>query len=392
MNPFFLPQNIHPRHLLIIFLASSVLLIVGAQKQHLARQHLLGNVSSSETGRTYDSQQNSPQTPDSHLPRFPLTSLTTLDTGSLASGEYTSIVVFGASWADNAHRRPKKYAGTLRGPPYYQGRYSNGIIWAEYLSSSLLAGKEVPLLDYAYGGAVSDNNLTYTNKPDTKTQLNQYISDVGNGSIDRGDGAVLHFWWIGINQITQIWTDAIKTDSTLGEPEVLARAFRRVDKQINELQAQVTKARQDIPVNKVLCDFFIIPIPPLETVPTFIYQASRLAKKSTTLAEKYVQLIGKLSHRYDQGISRFVSEMQSSTDSTPSGWVKTYDFEGFWRDVIANMSQYQFTVSRTTCLHRVNGKQVPCSHPDEYIYWDSLHPTTAMHQVIANSLLSAIKD
>ncbi|EGG12116.1 uncharacterized protein MELLADRAFT_59333 [Melampsora larici-populina 98AG31] len=355
-----------------------------------------------------DPQQNLPQTPDFQSPRPPTSFLIHFDPDSLAAGEYSSIVVFGASWAgkepvqctlvvpinhasfldchhsptDNAHRRPKKYAGTLRGPPYYQGRYSDGIIWAEYLSRSLLTGEKVPLLDYAYGGAVANNNLTYTDKPDTSTQLNQYISDVRNGSINRGNGHVLHFWWIGINQSTQIWTDAIKADSTLSIPGVLDKAFLRVDKEITELKRQVTKARQDLAVNKIPCDFFIIPIAPLETVLTFKSQASDLAKKSATLAGKYVQLIGKLSHRYNQGISRIVTEMQSSTDNpTPSGWVRTYDFESFWRDVIADPRQ---TLSHYACSAQ--------SFNHENCSQDSLHPTTAMHKVIAESILSAIKD
>ncbi|EGG12115.1 uncharacterized protein MELLADRAFT_102077 [Melampsora larici-populina 98AG31] len=347
--PFF-PQNAHARYLSIIFLASLVLSLAGVRRKSAARPQFLSYLSSYETTLTYNSQQNLGQTPDSRSSQFPSTSLINLDTDSLASGEYTSIVVFGASWADNAHPRPKKYAGTLRGSPYYQGRYSNGIIWAEYLSNRLLTGENIPLLDYAYGGAVANNNLTYTEIPDTSTELNQYISDVRNGSINRGYGPVLHFWWIGINQITQIWTDAIKADSTLSMPDILAKASRRVDMQITELQRQVTTARQDLSVNSVPCDFFIIPIPPLETVLTFKYQASDLAKNSKTLAKS------------------------------------------FWRDVIANPRQYQFVIPDKACLHYVDGNQVSCSEPDEYVYWDSLHPTTAMHGVIADSLLSAIKD
>lgn len=367
-----------------ICLTSSVLLLVGAQKPDVTRRQLYLPAFNHDFQQYY---------PPSTVSQFRQVSNSQFGgyAHTLARNQHTSIVVFGASWADNAHPRPKRYAGTSKGPPYYQGRYSNGIIWAEYLSNSLLTGEKVPLLDYAYGGAVANNNLTYTDKPDTSTQLDTYISDVRKGSIDRGNGRVLHFWWIGINQMTQIWTDAIKADSTLSVPHVLAHALDRVDKQIVELQRQITKARHDIFVNSLPCDFFIIPIPPMETVPTFVSQASDLAKNSTTLARRYVQVIGAMSHRYNEGILRFVSDMQMATNpSTSSGWVKTYDFERFWRDIIAHRSQYPQAITDTPCLNEVKGTQVICSHPEQYLYWDSLHPTTASHKVIAQSILPAL--
>ncbi|EGG12114.1 uncharacterized protein MELLADRAFT_59331 [Melampsora larici-populina 98AG31] len=218
--------------------------------------------------------------------------------------------------------------------------------------------------------------------------------------------------------MTQIWTFAIKANSTLSRSEVLAKVFCWVDMQITELQHQVTKARQNLSVNSLPCGFFIIPIAPLETVPTFVSQASDLAKNSATLARSYLQVIGEMSHSYNWGMSCFVSEMQITTDPlTSPGWVKTYDFEHFWRDFIAHQSQvidyllktdslpqtcqqsYQPTVFNTPCLQEVNGKQVICSDLEQYVYWtmnpmtcsqDSLHPTTTMHQIIAQSLLPAV--
>ncbi|KAH9807859.1 hypothetical protein DFH28DRAFT_1227778 [Melampsora americana] len=355
-------QNIHSSCLSIICLASSVLLLIGAQKHDASRRQidLLPNwVTSFDGFQQYDPQTPAFQASQSLAPQLGG------DTRTLAQNQYTSIVVFGGSWADNAHPRPKRYAWTLKAPPYYQGRYSNGIIWAEYLSNSLLTGEKVTLHDYAY----------------------IYLMLV----IGRLNGATVPFYISGRSESIKSLKyghDAIKADSTLSMPDFLAKAFRRVDKQISELQDQVTKARRDISVNRLPCDFFIIPIPPLETVPTFASQASYLAKNSTTLARRYVQVIGEMSHRYNQGISRFVSEMQMTTNSlTSSGWVKTYDFERFWRDIIARWSQSQPAASNTPCLRNVSHTQVICSDPERYVYWDSLHPTTTIHKVIAQSLL-----
>lgn len=101
------------------------------------------------------------------------------------------------------------------------------------------------------GGAVANNNLTYTDKPDTKTQTSQYISDVKAKTVNRGSGTVLHIWWIGINSITQIWTDAIKKDPSVRSQAVLDEANARVDQQIAEVESQVRNVRTDAEVNKL---------------------------------------------------------------------------------------------------------------------------------------------
>ncbi|KAG0151062.1 hypothetical protein CROQUDRAFT_599470 [Cronartium quercuum f. sp. fusiforme G11] len=302
--------------------------------------------------------------------------------------QHSSVVVFGASWADNAHPRPQKYAWTLKRPPYYGGRYSNGIIWAEYLTDGLLAEKKIPQFNYAYGGAVANNDLTYTNEPDTKMQSNQYISEVKNGTLNRGSGPVLHVWWIGINQMTQIWTDAIKKDPTMKQTETLENANFRVDQQITKLESQLARVRSEYDVNNIPCNYLLLPIPPLETVLRFQFQAVKLARNDAQLAKAYLNFVAELSHRYNEGILRLVSQLDLHLVTT--GWVRTFDFESLWRSVIATPSEYGLEIVHEPCLQLVNGLQHVCSFPDKYLFWDTVHPTTAMHKIMAQKFLAII--
>ncbi|TDZ28444.1 Thermolabile hemolysin [Colletotrichum spinosum] len=52
----------------------------------------------------------------------------------------------GSAWVSN---------GTWPSDKYYQGRFSNGIVWAEYVADNL----SIPLYDYAVGGATTSNSL-----------------------------------------------------------------------------------------------------------------------------------------------------------------------------------------------------------------------------------------
>jgi hypothetical protein len=47
--------------------------------------------------------------------------------------------------SDNAHSRDEKFSSSLRPPPYYHGRWSNGPVWVEHIAE--VAG--VPLYNYA---------------------------------------------------------------------------------------------------------------------------------------------------------------------------------------------------------------------------------------------------
>jgi len=64
------------------------------------------------------------------------------------------IKAFGDSTCDNGNGTYTLLNHTYPpSPPYYNGRFSNGPVFMEYLSNILNA----TLYDYAYGGATSDN-------------------------------------------------------------------------------------------------------------------------------------------------------------------------------------------------------------------------------------------
>ncbi|KAH9469042.1 hypothetical protein Pst134EA_009564 [Puccinia striiformis f. sp. tritici] len=101
--------------------------------------------------------------------------------------QYSSVVIFGASDCDDAHPRSPIFADTVRGAPYWHGRFTNGRVFGEYLGASTLTGNNITQLNYAYGDATVNNALTKVNAPDTRTQMENYIRDVTSQSAKRGD-------------------------------------------------------------------------------------------------------------------------------------------------------------------------------------------------------------
>jgi len=54
--------------------------------------------------------------------------------------------------------------------------------------------------------------------------------------------------------------------------------------------------------------------------------------------------------------------------------------------VVTDPAAYGFTDVSDPCLVGVT----PCSNPNQYLFWDDLHPTTAADQILAAQFASAV--
>ena len=61
------------------------------------------------------------------------------------------------------------------------------------------------------------------------------------------------------------------------------------------------------------------------------------------------------------------------------------------RDVLDNPASYGITNVDDPCLQSVVPTIETCSNADEYVFWDDVHPTTVIHQVLAGQLLPVIR-
>ncbi|EGG07961.1 uncharacterized protein MELLADRAFT_85285 [Melampsora larici-populina 98AG31] len=349
------------------------------------------------------------------------------DTLNLTS--YTAVVIFGASDCDDAHPRPQKYNNTLRGRPYFNGRFTNGPVFGEYLKKGILTGKNITLLNYAYGDATVSNTLVNVAAPDTASQTHSYINDVTQHRVHRegvnGQGRVLHIFWIGINDVVQIWQDVITNgtfsnlDSLTTNPYIADRsekhftiARHRINAEVAALMSQVSMIRKNQEVNKIPGDLLILTLPPLEMLPNLFYHSRELASNFTlrdanlaSSAKIYQRFIGELTAKYNRtkikksfpkgiaaGIESLLSDARPQVNeafvlSGRPTFTRTFDTVGLWHYVHANPTEFNFENVIDACWNSTTGGI--CNHPDQYQYWDTLHPTTAMHRFLAQDIAMA---
>ena len=90
--------------------------------------------------------------------------------------------------------------------------------------------------------------------------------------------------------------------------------------------------------------------------------------------------------------ARLVGNLQALTSSRPGIAVASFPTDEFFRDALAG--QFDFTNVTLPC---VNGNVVfavrTCSVDDEggYLFWDSSHPTTAAHKVLAGGFAESVQ-
>jgi phospholipase/lecithinase/hemolysin len=269
---------------------------------------------------------------------FAILTVVLLALTSIASaGAYTAVIAYGDSLSDNGNL----FAATGQPPaPYWNGRFSNGPVTVEYLANSLHS----PLLDFAWGGATTGVG----NYSDHGTQttfgafgLPGMLPQVAGtlGSVAPFASTSLFLVWGGPNDFLTNGFSTATADTAVADLLTI----------IGELKS-------------VGAQHILVPgMPDLGLTPDFYGNPGATA----------------LSLYFNHELTTLL----------PNGVVYFNTF-GFMHQVVADPSAYGFTNVNTPCF---NGVSV-CSNPNQYLFWDGFHPTTAADTLLAAQFAGAVPE
>jgi phospholipase/lecithinase/hemolysin len=265
-------------------------------------------------------------------------------TGVATAGTFSSIVVYGDSLSDNGNLFA---VSGQPGPPYFDGRRSNGPVAVEQLAASL----GIPLVDYAWIGATTGignyadgGNVTTSGTfplpgmrvefANTQALLGPYLS---NG---------LFIVWGGPNDFLA----PSPLDTT--PQQVITRGVGNLVSIVDGLESLGAK------------NILVPGMPDIGLTPYFqsLGPADAMAASAATDA--------------------FNAALHASL---PSG-VIYLDTAGLLRSLVANPSAYGFTNVTDACF---DGTTV-CANPGQYLFWDDFHPTTAADALLAQQFEAAV--
>jgi hypothetical protein len=118
-------------------------------------------------------------------------------------------------------------------------------------------------------------------------------------------------------------------------------------------------------------DFLVVNLPPLGAVP----RVSALGSATATAVTQEAAL-------FNQGLAAGLAGLPAA-NTGKSLHIFPLDVYTLFNNIIATPSTYGFT-------NVTASSQTAAVNPDTYLFWDSLHPTTAGHHLIATSALSLI--
>lgn len=269
---------------------------------------------------------------------------------------YSRVVVFGDSLSDTGNSFvatgiPPSGPG---GFPYFEGRFSNGPIWIDILQEQLgLADNQV--LNFAIGGSSTGFGLKPRPEgifdtpsdlltPTIGVQIDLYLAMAGGS-----DSNQLTILWAGSNDLF-----------TLNAP---SSAVNNIESHIRTLADSGA-------------DEFLIPgLSPLGTTPSI-----------TEPFEAF--LLNFRSYRFNRLLNRRLNALESELGIT------IHRVDTFGLTVLAYVFPQAFGLTNTTdiALADIQGGLITPGEGATYFYWDPVHPTSTVHQVVASAAFRALAD
>jgi phospholipase/lecithinase/hemolysin len=310
---------------------------------------------------------------------FVLFSLSLPLSAQASSFNYSQLVVFGDSLSDTGN------VFTLTGntfPPasfgYVNGRFTNGLNWIDYLAQDLGVASPTPIFDIllnsaspttginvAVGGATTESANTVTSLLPGLQGLTGQISLFSSVSSFVDPNALYTFWY-GAN-------DYLPTTSLDFTPFITPD--QTVSNMANAISSLVGLGAKNI----------LIPnLPLLGNVPrannfdpSFPLVAIDTADNLNFLSQQHNQLldttINTLSNNFGSGINLISLDIATL-------------FDGLINQFNNNPTQSPFTNVTNPCLFTQT-----CTNPDQFLFWDGIHPSTKTHQIIGQFAIETLE-
>lgn len=250
---------------------------------------------------------------------------------------YDKIVIFGDSSSDNGNVF-KLTNGSYPTSPFYNGRYSNGPIWADLLKASSVE-------NYAYGGATTDNDaiqgFTANNVsvPGVRQQICHYSQLIDKNAIVFEK--TLYVIWAGANNF-------------LRNPNITGAA----------IIGSIVEAVKDI-IRLGAKHIVLFNQPPLQIVPglqplSFLFNLSALG------------------YEYNRNLLAVADKIDASNDALN---LQVFDVYAVIDDIVESPLAYGISNINASCI----SSATVCSEPNSYMFFDRIHYTESIHKIIAHS-------
>ncbi|WP_293040481.1 SGNH/GDSL hydrolase family protein [Moorena sp. SIO1F2] len=312
--------------------------------------------------------------------------------------DFSNLYVFGDSLSDpgnvfNISKAGNQVNPTIpiipQSPPYFQGRFSNGPIWVDYLADALdievkrsadlsVVLPESPILSPITITPDGPRVSFFFNGATTNQSVNFAFGGSQAGLAGLGEfGALLPGL---LTQVAGFTNDLIVSDQ-IGDPNALyilwsgANDYQSADppnptQVVGNIQTAVNSL-----YNFGARNFLVLNLPDLGKIPLSLRLGSVLSTGLTDLTDQHNSLLDSTLNLLSQSLADIN--------------LISFDANNLFNQILTNPGNFGFTNVTEGCLDETTF--IACANPDEFVFWDSIHPTTASHQILAESTIALLK-
>ncbi|MHC0064923.1 SGNH/GDSL hydrolase family protein [Nostoc sp. UIC 10890] len=275
----------------------------------------------------------------------------------LAAQNYEDIYVFGDSFSDtgNAFNATNKTF-----PPsstYFNGRFSNGSVWVEYLAQDLGLTFN-PHTNFAFGGATTGvNNISVPGFTGLQQQITSFTAE--NPSAHPN---ALYIVWVGANDYFSYFGGGVPNP--------------------NQTVANISAAVTSLAAIGAQ-DIMVVNLPDLGKFPVADFNS------------QIPSLFSTLSNAHNSGLNATINFLNQQLD--PDIDIISFNVNDLFSRIIAEPRKFGLKNATNYCIQDLSvvplnlpTQPVACN-PDEFLFWDPVHPTAAAHRLIGESAFSVLK-
>lgn len=270
---------------------------------------------------------------------------------------YTSVWMFGDSLSDPGNFSKEIGGAIPPSPPYYQGKFSNGPVWADKITDDFTAaGRPSGNFAYGFGTAVRNDDVALGRPrqiPDVPDQIELFktkrLADIG----DRPIGAI----WAGAN-------------------DIFNAAPGGTAKQAGRAAAKSVARNAMVLADLGFKDVAIFNLPDLSKTPSYKLFQPALASEAAAGAAAF-----------NSTIARRINKLEAKGLN-----VVSYDMASLFDDLIANPTDYGVQNAMIPCVFPEAAGGSVCS-PEEALalaFFDSVHPNSVIHGRIGDIVAADI--
>jgi phospholipase/lecithinase/hemolysin len=261
------------------------------------------------------------------------------------------LFVFGDSLSDSGNNPAPS-------PPYFEGRWSNGYTWADRLAPRFGLGDTLVPSSVPGGTNYARAGARVIGTDGVVDQMSAYLQDAKG----KADKHATYMVFVGGNDIR----DALIGTLTVPGFNPVALIDRRLATLGLALSGLSARGARHI---------VVLGLPDLSHLPGLPPPAAPLASF--------------LSQRFNTGLTEIVAILDRGEHEATLIDVASL-FDSILADAAAGGGRFGITNTTATCLTFVSGTPIQCPDPDTYLFWDPIHPTGRVHDLLADFVVDAM--